>query len=131
MVGQQLMDIQNDIIEELLDLGMDFKLVSLWWTSTYTDEDERAPKMGRGGKSWDVGHRFRRAGKGIQEMEKTRTEGMRGWLHFYRAKSVSPSRKCDRVVSHVLSTALNWSVNFSWRLERVRRGRMAVKDPAI
>ena len=38
-----------------------------------------------------------------------------------RAKSVSLRNKCDRVVSHVFSTALNGSVSWSLSLERVMR----------
>ena len=35
----------NDITEELLDLDMEPKPESLWWTSTYKDEDVATSKM--------------------------------------------------------------------------------------
>ena len=43
----------NDIIEELLDLAMERKTESLWWTSTYKDEDAATVKVGSRGKTWD------------------------------------------------------------------------------
>ena len=35
----------NDIIEELLDLDMELKPESLWWTSTHKDEDGTTLKV--------------------------------------------------------------------------------------
>ena len=69
----------GDVIEELMDLDMEPKQESLWWTSTYKSEDERTVTVGRTGKSWDMpfvkifdllGCRFRRSGKGMQETDK-------------------------------------------------------------
>ena len=58
---------------------------SLWWTSTYNDEDDWTLKVGCKGNSWDVpfvevfdllGFRFRRNEKGIQWPEKKLRKGM-------------------------------------------------------
>ena len=63
--------------------------------------------------------RFRRTGRRIQRTEKTLSKGMGSWWRdgfIRRAKSVSSSRKCDRVVSHLFSTALDGSVRV-WVLQ--------------
>ena len=44
----------NDIIEELLDLDMEPKPESLWWTSTYNHEDMRTLRMEGRDKVWDL-----------------------------------------------------------------------------
>ena len=36
----------NDVIEELLDLDMERNPESLWWTSTFQDEDMRTLRVG-------------------------------------------------------------------------------------
>ena len=33
---------------------MEPKLESLWWTSSYEEEDKLTLKVGRGGKDWDL-----------------------------------------------------------------------------
>ena len=69
----------NDIIEELLDLDMEPKPESLWWTSTHKHEDKRTLCVGDRGKLWDLafcevfdvlGYRFHRDGKGFQGAER-------------------------------------------------------------
>ena len=59
----------NDIIEELLDLDMEPKPESLWWTRTHKHEDMRTLSVGGRDKVWDLpfsevfevlGHRFHR-----------------------------------------------------------------------
>ena len=69
----------NDLIEELLDLDMEPKQESLWWTSTHKDEDERTLKVGSRVKSWGLpvveifdflGYRCGRTGKGLRGREK-------------------------------------------------------------
>ena len=56
------------------------------------------------------GYRFRRTGKGF----KARTK------HSEKEWEVGGvRRKCDRGVSHVSGTALDGSVNWPWRMERV------------
>ena len=48
---------------------------------------------------------------------------------IHRAQSVSLRTKCERVVSHVFSTALNGSVHWPWGVERVLKSQtMGVKD---
>ena len=42
---EKLVCMMNDIIEELLDLDMEPKLESLWWTTTYREEDVTALKV--------------------------------------------------------------------------------------
>ena len=65
----------NDIIEELLDLDVEPKTESMWWTSTHKDEDMRTLCVGGRDKGWDLpfcevvdvlGCRFHRDGKGFQ-----------------------------------------------------------------
>ena len=109
----------NHIIEELLDLDVKPKLES----STNKDEDETTLKEGCTGKSPVLlfvevfglpGCRFRSTGKGIQGFSQMVRKGMGSWWPdgcICRAKLVSLRRKCDRVASHVFSTALNGSVN--------------------
>ena len=64
----------NDVIKELPDLDMEPKPESLWWASTYKDEDMATLKVGDRGKTWDLpftevfdvlGSRFHRDGKGF------------------------------------------------------------------
>ena len=121
-----LVHLVNDIIEELLDLDMEPKPESLWWTSSYEEEGQITLKVTGRGKEWDLpfmevfdvlGYRFQRDGKGTQGVEKTLRKGMGCWwrdAYIYRSKSVSLKTKCQRVVSHVFSTALNSSVNWNW-----------------
>ena len=70
----------NDIIEELLDLDLEPKPESLWWMSTYKEEDKSTLKMGYAVRP-GVGSsgRFRRTGKGVQVTEKTPRNGMGCW----------------------------------------------------
>ena len=44
----------NDIIEELLDLDMEPKLESLWWTSTLQNPDGTTLKVSDKGKNWGL-----------------------------------------------------------------------------
>ena len=116
----------NDVIEELLDLDMEPKPESLWWTCSYEEEEQLTLKVAGRGKEWDLplrevfdvlGYRFNREGKGAQGVEKTLRKGMGSWwrdVYIYRSRSVPLKTKCRRVVSHVFSTALNGSVNWNW-----------------
>ena len=135
-MGRQLLAIQrlqrdlvcmvNDIIEELLDLDMEVKLESLWWTNTCKDEDAATPRVGSRGISWDLPFRevfdphgcpFHRDGKGFQGADRTMCKGMGCWWrdrHIHSSKSVSMQAKCRRVFSHLYSTALNGSTNWPW-----------------
>ena len=45
-----LVHMVNDIIEELLNLDMEPKQESLWWTSSYEEEDKLTLKVGGRGK---------------------------------------------------------------------------------
>ena len=78
----------NDIIEELLDLDMEPKPESLWWTSTYKGEDMRTLRVGGRDKVWDLpfcevsdvfGYRFHRDGKGFQGAERRMCKALRSW----------------------------------------------------
>ena len=60
-----------NFIDELMDLDMEPKPESMWWTSTYTAEDGLTLKAGSGGKGREIpfgevldvlGYRFRRTG---------------------------------------------------------------------
>ena len=68
-------------------------------------------------------YRFQRDGKGTQGVEKTLRKGMGSWWRdadIYRSKSVSLTTKCQRVISHVFSTALNSSANWTWNVHNAR-----------
>ena len=51
---EKLMCMVNDIIEELLDLDMEPKPESPWWTSTHKHEDMTTLRVGSRGKTWDL-----------------------------------------------------------------------------
>ena len=114
---------ENDIIEELLDLDMEPKPESLWWTSTYRGEEKTTLRVGSRTKTWEfpfrevfevLGYRFHQDGKGFQGAERTMCKGMGSWWcdkFIYCSKTVT---KCKRVHSHVYSTALNGSINCPW-----------------
>ena len=125
----------NDIIEQLLDLDMEPKPESLWWTCTYRDEDTTTLKVGSTGKTWDLpsrevfevlGYRYHRDGKGFQGAERTMCKGV-GCLwrdkFIYRSKTVPMLTKCWRVLSHVSSTALNGSINWPWSAAMIDKVR--------
>ena len=44
----------NDIIEELLDLDMERNPESLWWTSTFQDENMRTLRVGVRDRALDL-----------------------------------------------------------------------------
>ena len=90
----------NDIIEEQLDLAMEPKPESLWWTSTHTSEDGTTLKVGNRGHTWDLPFR---------EVFDVLVTGK-----ALIVQSVPAKTKCHRVVSHVFSTALNCCVNWPW-----------------
>ena len=112
----------NDIFEELLDLDMEPKPDSLWWTSTYKDE----LRVGSRGRTWALplsavfhvlGCRFHRDGKGIS---RRRTDVVQrygqlvaGQVHL-SLKGCARAGKCRSVLSHVCSTALNGSISWPW-----------------
>ena len=101
-------------------------------TSSYQEEDKLTLKVGGRGEDWDLPYRevfdvlrcrFQRDGKGTQGVEKTLRKGMGSWwrdAEIYRSKSVSAKTKCQRVVSHVFSTALNSSANWTWNVYNAR-----------
>ena len=133
----------NDIIEELLNLDMEPKPESLLWTSSY-EEDKLTLQVGGGGKDWDLpfrevfevlGYRFQRDGKSTQGVGKTLRKGMGSWwrdAYIYRSKSVSLTAKCQRVISHVFSTALNSSANWTRNAYNARLvHRWETKDSAL
>ena len=51
---EMLVCMVNDIIEELLGLDMGSKPESLWWTSTYKDEDVATLEVESRKKIWDL-----------------------------------------------------------------------------
>ena len=78
---EKLVCMVNDITGERLDLDMEPKPESLWWTSTYKDEGAATLKRG---KIWDLpsselfdvlGCRFHRDAKGFQCTERTLCKG--------------------------------------------------------
>ena len=63
-----LVHMVNEIIEELLKLDIEPMPESLWWTSSFEEEDKLTLKVGGRGKDWDLpfrevlGYRFQRDG---------------------------------------------------------------------
>ena len=49
---EKLICMVNDIIEELLDLDMERNPESLWWTSTFQDENMRTLRVGSETEPW-------------------------------------------------------------------------------
>ena len=145
-VGGQLLAIQrqqrklvcmvNDIIEELVDLDMEPKPELLWWTSTHEDEDSATLKVVSRSHTWDLplkdvfdvlGYRFHQDWKGAHGTEKTLRKGMGSWWrdgYICCSKSVPMKTKCQRVVSHVFSTALNSSINWPWTVTTLTKVRL-------
>ena len=122
----------NDVIEELLDLDMEPKPKSLWWTCSCEEEEQLTLKVPGRGKEWDLpsrevfdvlGYRFNREVKGAQGVEKILRKEMGSWwrdVYVYRSRSVPLKTRCQRVVSHVFSTALNGSANRNWTMTIAR-----------
>ena len=121
----------NDI-EELLDLDVEPKPESPWWTSTHKHEDMTTRRVGRG-RAWELpfrevfdvlGSRCHRDGKGFQGAERTTCKGMGSWWrdeHIYRSKTVSMAAKCKRVQSHEHSTVLKGSINWPWSGAKINK----------
>ena len=115
-----------------MELCMEPKPESLWWTCTYKEEEEITLQVGSRGKMWELpfveefdvlGYRYHRSGKGTHGVQKTLCKGMGSWWrdHFiYRARNVPLLTKCRRIISHVFSTAVNGSLNWSWTVETSR-----------
>ena len=111
----RLVSMVNDVIEELLDLDMEPKLESLWWTSTHEAEEKETLKMVNRGLAWDLSF------IGWQRVSGCRSnvcaKGMGSWWrdgYICRSERVPMKTKCRRVLSHVYSTAQNGSVNWPW-----------------
>ena len=86
----------DDIIEELLDLDMELKPESLWWTSTHKHEDIRTLTVGSRPfcEFVDVlGYRFHRDGKGFQGTERTMCKALSSW---WRDKTSTVQRQSQR-----------------------------------
>ena len=110
-----------DESEELLDLDMEPKPESLWWTSTHQHGDMRTLSVGGRDKVWDLpfceifdvlGYRVCRDGKGFQGAECSMCKALRSWWrvkYIYRSKTVPMTTKRKRVHSHAYSTVLNGS----------------------
>ena len=123
----------NDIIEELLGLDMDSKPESLWWTSTYKDEDVATLEVESRKKLWDLPFmevfdvldtRCQRDGKGMQRTEEKPRKGwdaggVTGTL--IARKLCLFMTECPRVISHVFCSALNGSVNWLWSAARATK----------
>ena len=112
---ERLICMVSDIIEELMDLDMEPKRESLWWTSTHKDKEKNPLRVESRNRAWvlpfcevfDVlGYRFHRDGKGFQGAERTMCKGLRSWWRdkdIYRSKTVPMTVKCKR--------GLNGSIN--------------------
>ena len=72
----------NDIIKELLNLDMEPKPESLWWTSSYEEEDKLTLKVGGRGKDWDLPFRevFDVLGTVFNVMGKAHKGSKKGWV---------------------------------------------------
>ena len=131
---KRLVCMVNDIREEMLDLDMEPKPESLWWTNTVKDEAVAT-------LTWDLpfsevfdvlGHRFHRDGKGSQGTHRTLCKGMGSWWrggYIYRSKCYSMHAKYRRVLSHVYSTAIDGSVNWPWSVAMLDKGRAGQPVP--
>ena len=53
-IRERLICMVNDIIEELLDVNMEPKHKSLWWTSTHKHEEMRTLRVGNMDRAWDL-----------------------------------------------------------------------------
>ena len=93
----------NDIIEELLDLDMEPMLESLWWASSYKNEDAAPLKVGRlalDGVVRFLSNRFHRDVKGVQGAERKMCKGLGSW---WRDRFICRSKY-----------PCNGSINWSW-----------------
>ena len=119
----------NDIIEELLNLDMEPSGNHYGGRVRTRRRASSRSRWEEGrGKDWELPFRevfevlvcrFQRDGKGTQGVEKTLRKGMGSWWRDAKinlSKSVSLATKCQRVISHVFSTALNSSVNWTWNV---------------
>ena len=106
----------NDIIEELMDLDMEPKPESFWWTSTCKAEDEVTLKVWSMDKSWEtpfvdvfdlLGYRFRMNGKVFMG-----PKGRCGKIHTSTGPGVRRWGPSVKVVSNVFIAGLNGSVNW-------------------
>ena len=122
----------NDIIEELLNLDMEPKPESLWWTRSYLEEDKLRLQVGGGGKDGNCrsgrssrcwGNVFSvmgKAHKGSERLCAKEWAAGGATLIFIVRQSVSLKTKRQRVISHVFSTALNSSANWTWNVYNAR-----------
>ena len=51
---ERLICMVSDIIEELMDLDVEPKPESLWWTSTYKDEEKNTLRVESRNRAWDL-----------------------------------------------------------------------------
>ena len=64
-----------------------------------------------------LGYCFNRDGKGTQGQDTTLRKGIGSWwrdAYIYRSRGVPLKIKYQRIISHVLSTVLNGSINWNW-----------------
>ena len=94
--------IRMDLIEELLDLDMEPKLESLWWTSTHKLKNMRTLSVGSRDQVWDLpfceafdvlGYRFHRDAKGVKAPSASRP------VHL-PFQDFPMKTKCKRGVQH-------------------------------
>ena len=122
-----------DIIDVLMDLEMEPKPESLWWTSAYPAEDGMTLDVRRRKRSWEMpfveisdtlGNRFRRNGRVFngQVVHKRKGWGVGGGMHTSIRRTVPMRTECERVVSQVFSTGLNGSVNWPWSVGSGQQG---------
>ena len=105
---EKLTSTAHDIIDELLDLDMEPKGESLWWTSTC--KAEAGSDLGGGRQRQELEDAVR----GKERMLKRRMGSCWKNSYIYRAKSVSMTTMCERVVRQELSIGLNCSVIWLW-----------------
>ena len=108
---ERLICMVNDNIEELLDLDMEPKPESLWWTNTHKGE-EKITLRGSRATTWELpfrevfevlGYRYHRVGKRFQGAERTMCKGMRSW---WRDKYITARRQFQRRSSATMSIAM-------------------------
>ena len=96
----------NDIIEELLDLDMEPRPESLWWTRTHKQEDMWTVRVGAD-RVWDLPF----CEVSDVGAESTMCKCLRRWWrdeYINRSKTVPMTAKCKHAHSPCVQHSLEW-----------------------
>ena len=131
---EKLICMANDIIEEVLDLDMEPKPESFWWTSTQKHEDMRTFSVGSKDKVWDLplcevfdapSYRFHRGEKGLQGAERSMCKPLRSWWrhkYIYRSKTVPMKTKCKTHPRSCVQHSTEWQYQLAVEWSHDQRG---------